>query len=258
LKVALLCVDVGNTNIVIGLFNQEALVASWRVATRSDLTADELAVIVDRLFELKGINRKLIHGASVCSVVPGLNRALVGMCESYLHLSPLFIGPGVRTGVRVLVENPKEVGADRIVNTAAAYHKYGGPCILIDFGTAVTYDAISENGEYLGGAIAPGLMISLEALVQRTAQLRFVEPTAPQSVIGKSTITSIQSGLMWGFVGQVEGIIRRMRKELGKNTKVIATGGDAMMIASLTRVIETVDPFLTLEGLRIIYGLNRG
>lgn len=252
----LLAVDVGNTNVTFGLFEGDRLVADWRVTSHRERTADEMAVELRQLFALRGLELSLIDGVVISSVVPTLNPALVEASRRYLNCEPVMVGPGVRTSVRIRYENPKDVGADRIANALAAYTKYGGPVIVIDFGTAVTYDAISAGGEYLGGAIAPGVEISLDALVSHTAMLRRVEPVAPDSVIGRNTVSSIQSGLVWGFVAQVEGMVKRMVDELGGKAHVVATGGQATLVAGLTHVIEATDPLLTLEGLRLIYAQN--
>lgn len=252
----LLAVDVGNTNVTFGLFEGESLVADWRVTAHRERTADEMAVELRQLFELRGYDLSVVDGVVISSVVPTLNPALVEASRRYLKCEPVMVGTGVKTSVRVRYENPRDVGADRIANALAAYTKYGGPVVVIDFGTAVTYDAINAEGDYLGGAIAPGVEISLDALISHTAMLRRVEPVAPDSVIGRNTITSIQSGLVWGFVAQVEGMVKRMVAELGGSARVVATGGQAALVAGLTHVIEATDPLLTLEGLRLIYLQN--
>jgi type III pantothenate kinase len=252
----LLAVDVGNTNVTFALFDGERLAADWRVTSHRERTPDEMAVELRQLFALRGFELDVVSGVVISSVVPNLNPALIEASRRYLKCEPIMVGPGVKTSVRVRVENPKEVGADRIANALAAYTKYGGPIVVIDFGTAVTYDAINAEGDYLGGAIAPGVEISLDALVSQTAMLRRVEPVAPDSVIGRNTVTSIQSGLVWGFVAQVEGMVARMVAELGGSAHVIATGGQASLVAGLTHVIEDTDPLLTLEGLRLIYNQN--
>jgi type III pantothenate kinase len=252
----LLAVDVGNTNVTFGLFDGERLAADWRVTSHRDRTADEMAVELRSLFALRGLELGLVTGVVISSVVPNLNPALVDASRRYLKCEPVMVGAGVKTGVKVRYESPRDVGADRIANAIAAYTKYGGPTVVIDFGTAVTYDAISAEGDYLGGAIAPGVEISLAALVSHTAMLRRVEPVAPDSVIGRNTVASIQSGLVWGFVAQVEGMVARMVGELGGKARVIATGGQAALVAGLTHVIEETDPLLTLEGLRLIYLQN--
>jgi len=252
----LLAIDVGNTNVTLALFDGETLVADWRVTSHRERTADEMAVELRQLFELRGYELTIVSAVVISSVVPTLNPALVEASRRYLKCEPIMVGPGVKTSVRIRYENPRDVGADRIANALAAYTRYGGPVVVIDFGTAVTYDAISADGEYLGGAIAPGVEISLDALVSHTAMLRRVEPVAPDSVIGRNTINSIQSGLVWGFVAQVEGMVQRMVAELGGKARVIATGGQAALVADLTHVIEKTDPLLTLEGLRLIYVQN--
>lgn len=252
----LLAVDVGNTNVTFGLFDGEHLAADWRVTSHRERTADEMAVELRQLFSLRGLDLEIVTGVVVSSVVPNLNPALIEASRRYLKCEPVMVGPGVKTGVKVRYETPRDVGADRIANALAAFTKYGGPIVVIDFGTAVTYDAISAEGDYLGGAIAPGVEISLDALVSQTAMLRRVEPVAPDSVIGRNTVASIQSGLVWGFVAQVEGMVARMVGELGGKARVIATGGQAALVAGLTNVIEETDPLLTLEGLRLIYQQN--
>jgi type III pantothenate kinase len=252
----LLAIDAGNTNVVMGLYDGERLVADWRMTTPSTWTGDEVAIMLNDLFELRGLTVEAVDGVIIGSVVPNLTPALEEASVEYLKVRPVIVGPGVRTGIRLAIENPKEVGADRIANTLAAFRKYGGPAIVIDLGTAVTYDAVSAGGEYLGGAIAPGVGISLDALVAHTAKLIRVELLAPDAVIGRSTMSAIQSGLLWGFVGQIEYMVKRMTDELGGTAHVIATGGQAAMVAGLTRVIDDVDPQLTLEGLRLIHLQN--
>jgi type III pantothenate kinase len=253
----LLAIDVGNTNIALALYDGDKLAADWRTSTHIDRTADEMGVELTQLFALRGREVQEVTGVVLASVVPTLNPALIEACRRYLRQEPVVVGPGAKTGVRVLYENPKDVGADRIANALAAHRKYGGPAVVIDFGTAVTYDAISSDGDYLGGAISPGIEISLDALVAHTAMLRRVEPVPPDSVIGRNTVAAIQAGLIWGFVGQVEGMVKRMTEELGGSAKVIATGGQATILNGLTTVIDAVDPLLTLEGLRLIYLQNR-
>lgn len=252
----LLAVDVGNTNVTIALFDGDRLVADWRVTSYRERTADEMAVELRDLFELRGIDLGVVSGVVIASVVPTINPALVEASRRYLKCEPVMVGPGVKTSVKVRYENPRDVGADRIANALAAFTRFGGPIVVIDFGTAVTYDAINADGDYLGGAISPGIEISLDALISHTAMLRRVEPIAPDSVIGRNTITAIQSGLVWGFVAQVEGMVKRMVDELGGSARVVATGGQASLIAGLTHVIEATDPLLTLEGLRLIYAQN--
>jgi type III pantothenate kinase len=253
----LLAVDAGNTNVVMGLYDGDKVVAGWRITTPATWTGDEVAMLLTDLFELRGLATGVVDGVVIGSVVPNLTAALEEASVGHLKVAPVVVGPGVKTGIRILIENPKEVGADRIANTLAAFKKYGGPACVIDLGTAVTYDAVSSTGEYLGGAIAPGVGISLDALVSHTAKLLRVDPVAPDSVIGRTTVAAIQSGLMWGFVAQIEGMVRRFREELGEGMRVIATGGQAPVVAGLTTAIDVVDADLTLEGLRLIYLQNR-
>ena len=255
----LLAIDIGNTNTVLGAFHGEELAQHWRVATRADATGDELGITLQGLFASAEVSTAEITDVIISSVVPVLNEAVVDMAHRYLRIEPLLIGPGVRTGIQIRYDNPKEVGADRIVNGVAAFRKYGGPAVVIDFGTATTFDAIGANGDYLGGAIAPGIRISMEALFSRAAKLPLVELVAPRegNVIGKNTVESMQAGIIFGFVGQIDGVVERMRGELGGSCRVIATGGLAALIASHSRVIEVVDENLTLEGLRFLYELNR-
>src|SRR6202162_3569195 len=252
----LLAVDVGNTNVTLALFDGERLAADWRVSSHRERTADELAVELGQLFSLRGFELEVVDGVVIASVVPNLNPSLLEVSRRYLKCEPVMVGPGTKTSVKVRYDNPKDVGADRIANALAAFTKHGGPIIVIDFGTAVTYDAINAQGDYLGGAIAPGVEISLDALVSHTAMLRRVEAVAPESVIGRNTVTSIQSGLVWGFVAQVEGMVERMVAELGGSAKVIATGGQEAVAGGLTNAIGSVGPLLTLEGLRLIYAQN--
>lgn len=252
----LLAIDAGNTNVVMGLYDGERLVADWRLSTPPSWTGDEVAVLLRDLFALRGLEPAKVTGVVIGSVVPNLTPGLEEASLVHLKVQPVVVGPGVKTGIRIAIENPKEVGADRIANTLAVFRKYGGPAIVIDLGTAVTYDAVSAAGEYLGGAIAPGVGISLDALLAHTAKLVRVELVAPDAVIGRSTVTAIQSGLLWGFVGQIEGMVRRMTDELGGTARVIATGGQAGIVAGLTHVIDEVDPQLTLEGLRLIHLQN--
>jgi len=253
----LLAIDVGNTNVHIGLYNGVELAADWRLSSRTDRTADEVGAELVQLLQLRGFERKDVSAAVVGSVVPSLNTALVDAMQRYLAVDPLMVAPGTKTGVRILYQDVSQVGADRVCNALAAFTKYGGPAVIIDFGTAVTYDAINKDGDYLGGAIAPGVEISLGALVAQTALLRRVEAVLPDSVIGRTTPGAIQSGLMWGFVAQVEGMVKRMVGELGGQAHVIATGGQASLVAEATGgVIQAVDPLLTLEGLRLIHVQN--
>lgn len=254
----LLTVDIGNTNIVLGLYEGDTLKTHWRLNTVPGKTADEYAVTVLSLMERAGFSVPgSVTGTIIASVVPAVTHPFVELGENYLDSKVLVVGAGVRTGVRVRVENPREVGADRVVNTAAAHKLYGGPACVVDFGTATTFDAVSAEGDYLGGAIAPGLAIAADALGQRAAQLFRVELTAPPDVIGKSTVQAMQSGLFLGYVALVEGLVNRFRTRLGPEMKVIATGGLGEVIARHTDVLEVVDPWLTLAGLRLIWELNQ-
>ena len=252
----LLVIDVGNTNIVLGIFKDQELVDHWRVSTDRLRTTDEYGVIIRHLFYLNGVNSEEIDAIIISSVVPPVMPTLERMCQRYFGLTPLVIGPGVKTGMDIKYDNPREVGADRIVNAVAAYEKFGGPVIIIDFGTATTFCAVDKKGTYLGGAICPGIGISTDALVQRTAKLPRIEVVQAEKVICRNTVESMQAGVFYGFVGQVDGIVTRMRRELGCKAKVVATGGLAVIVAPATDAIDVVEPMLTLEGLKIIYDRN--
>lgn len=255
----LLVIDIGNTNIVAGVYreNSDELLYHWRLSTDPEKTADEYGLLLKGFFDYHGLPLSGVKAVIVSSVVSPLTQIIEWMAERYLKLRPLVVGPGIKTGMNILYEDPKEVGADRIVNAVAAYSKYGGPLIVVDFGTATTFDAISADGAYLGGAIAPGIGISTEALFERAAKLPRIDLTSPKAVIGKTTVASMQSGIIYGFAGQVDEVARRMRKELGGRAKVVATGGYGPLIAKETSTVDVVDPFLTLEGLRLIYLKNR-
>jgi type III pantothenate kinase len=253
----LLVIDVGNTNTSLGVYEGTELVTHWRLTTARARTVDEYGVHTRNLFELAGIDFKAITAVAIASVVPPLNFTLKKMSEVYLNHTPLFIDNTTETGLEILYEPASDVGADRIVDAVAAVHKYGVPCIVVDFGTATTFNAIDAERRYLGGVITPGINISFEALFERAARLPRVEMKRPQTVIGSSTVTAIQSGMYYGYIGLVDGILRRMREELGGATSVIATGGLAQLIAPGSEFIETVDDTLTLEGLRLVYEKNR-
>jgi len=260
----LLAIDVGNTNTVLGVYEDEKLKAYWRMRTDKDKTADEIGITLIQLFEYENMKVSDITGVIISSVVPPMMYSLEHAIRKYIKAEYLVVGPGVRTGMNIKYDNPREVGADRIVNAVAAYEKYGGPVIVVDFGTATTFCAISEKGEYLGGVIAPGIKISMDALFERASKLPKVELIKPEKVIGKNTVSSMQSGAIYGYVGSVDYIVNRMKQEMLQdmpdkttNIKVIATGGLARMIASESETINQTDPLLTLEGLRIIYHRNK-
>jgi len=233
------------------------LAAHWRVTTHRTQTADEYGVLFVNLFNMRGLSVDQVKHIIISSVVPPVESTLRRVCENYFHLQPLFVEPGIKTGMPVLVDNPSELGADRLVNAIAAFERYGGPCIVVDFGTATTFDVISAKGEYLGGAISPGLGISADALFARAARLGRVDVRRPAKVIGTNTVTHLQSGLYYGYIGLVDGIIERMAAELGAQLKVIATGGLARTISADSRYIATIDDMLTLDGLRILFERNR-
>ncbi len=253
----LLAIDIGNTNVTVGMFRGEELQATWRIATGIDRMPDEYAVILLNLLRQQGMDAPDVTKVSLCSVVPPLTGTFEELCQRYFRVSPLVVRAGVKTGVRICMDNPAEVGADRIVDAAAAHHLYGGPVIIVDLGTATTFDTVSKEGNYLGGAIAPGLSVAAEALFTRTAVLPRVELTRPERAIGTNTIAAIQSGLTFGYVGLIEGLIARIQRELGEKAKVVATGGYAGLIAKETSVIDVVNADLTLIGLRLIYMMNR-
>jgi type III pantothenate kinase len=253
----LLTIDVGNTNTVLGVFRGEDLIANWRLTTARAQTVDEYGVLTRNLFSFAGLNQQEVSGVIISSVVPPVNWTLTEMSRLYLGKTALFVEPGVKTGMSVLVDNPMEVGADRIVNGVAAFHKYGGPCIVVDFGTAITFDVISARCEYLGGVIAPGIGIASEALFSRAARLPRVEIKDPGKVIGTNTVTHMQAGLYYGAVDMVDGMLSRIKTELKSDAVVIATGGQAPLVARGAKQIQHVDEFLTLTGLRLIWEKNK-
>ena len=254
----LLAIDIGNTNITLGVFDDDRIVSTWAVATDLKSTADEYAVLLSSLLTGSGLAFEDIDQISISCVVPPLLATIEDLCTRYIYnIPPLIVGPGIKTGVRICTDNPREVGADRIVNTAAAHRLYGGTMIVIDFGTATTFDVISKNGDYLGGAIAPGIGIMADALFTRTSKLPTVELITPERTIGKNSIEAMQSGIMFGYVGLIENLVTRIRKELGEKARVIATGGLSALFASETKIIDKVDKNLTLIGLRLIHEMNR-
>ena len=263
----LLAIDVGNTNTVLGLYALDVeqvqngqpakLTADWRISTHRAQTVDEFGVFFVNLFEMHGLSPSAVKHIIISSVVPPVDSTLRQVCEKYFHLEPLFVEPGIKTGMPVLVDNPAELGADRLVNAIAAFEHYGGPCIIVDFGTATTFDVVSAKGEYLGGSIASGLGISADALFSRAARLGRIDVKRPPKVIGTNTVTHLQSGLYYGYIGLVDGILERMANELGTQPRIIATGGLARQISPDSRYINEIDDMLTLEGLRLIFERNR-
>jgi len=253
----LLVMDIGNSNIALGIFDGKDLIQHWRIGTIKNKTKDEYGILIKELFHLNNIKEKSIKNIALACVVPPLLPTIVEMYGKYLGITPMVIEPGIKTGMPILYDNPRDVGADRIVNSVAAFEKYGGPVIVIDFGTATTFDAVSKKGEYLGGVISPGIIISSEALFEHAAKLPRIEFVKPKKVIGKNTIWSMQSGIIYGYAGLVDAIVARMKREIDGNPSVISTGGLADIISPESKMIKTVDPLLTLEGLRIIFEKNK-
>ena len=254
----LLAIDIGNTNINLGVFEGPLLKSTWRIASDQHRLTDEYGLQIVSMLPLKGVDPQEVTDACLCSVAPTLTSTFEEICATYFKVDPLTVTAGVKTGVRILYDAPRDVGADRIVDAVAALHLYGGPVIIVDFGTGTVFDAVSRDSEYLGGAIAPGINVAADALFLSTSQLRRVDLTPPKSAIGRNTIAALQSGLVWGYVGLVEGMVARFKEEVGGDAKVVATGGLAEVIAKETSVFDTVNPDLTVVGLRIIHEMNMG
>lgn len=252
----ILVIDVGNTNIVLGIYEGRTLLHHWRLSTNRSGTVDEDGIMILNLFNHAGVKVEQVDGIIISSVVPPLMNVLENVCKKYLKQLPLIVGPGIKTGLNIRYENPREVGADRIVNAVAAIELYGPPLIIVDFGTATTFDFIDQHGQYIGGAIAPGIGISTEALYQKAAKLPRIELTKPKSTVGRNTVSSMQAGIIYGFAGQMDGIVERMEEEFQVKAAVVATGGLAELISSESRTIQHINPLLTLQGLQMIYERN--
>lgn len=248
--------DVGNTNTVLGVYEEDELKFHWRIETSRNKTEDEYGMVIKSLFQHVGITFDQIEGIIISSVVPPIMFSLEQMCQKYFNIKPMIVGPGMKTGLNIKYENPREVGADRIVNAVAAIHEYGSPLIIVDFGTATTYCYIDEDGHYMGGAIAPGITISTEALYSRAAKLPRIEIIRPDHIVGKNTVSAMQAGILYGYVGQVDGIVNRMKEQSKKQPTVVATGGLAPLIGEEAQSIDIIDPLLTLKGLCLIYKRN--
>lgn len=253
----LLTIDIGNTNVTIGVFENERLRHTWRMATAINKMPDEYAIFLLNAFNNKGLKPDDITGIAMCSTVPPLVIIFTEMLQQYFNAQPLLVGPGIKTGVRIRFDNPREVGPDRIANTAAAHHLYEGPVIVVDVGTATTFDIVSAEGDFIGGVIAPGIANAAEALFTRAAALPHIELVAPKQTIGPNTVSAMQSGIVFGYVGLVEGLVERIQRELGEKATVVATGGYAYIITPETTIIDTINPDITLIGLRLIYEMNQ-
>ena len=253
----LLVFDIGNSNIVMGTYEGKKLLRHWRISTDRQKTGDEYGMLINSLFAYQNIRMEQVRSIIISSVVPPLMVPMIKMCERYFHIHPLVVGPGIKTGFRISYENPREIGADRIVNVAGAFEQYGGPLIVIDIGTATTFDVVAPNGDFLGGVIAPGLSSSADALFQRAARLPRIELVTPKRIISRNTVSGMQAGIIYGYVGQIDEIVRRMKKEMGYDEiKVVATGGYARMVSRESKTIDKIDHFLTLTGLRVLYERN--
>ena len=253
----LLVFDIGNSNIVMGTYEGKKLLRHWRISTDRQKTGDEYGMLINSLFAYQNIRMEQVRAIIISSVVPPLMVPMIKMCERYFHIHPLVVGPGIKTGFRISYENPREIGADRIVNVAGAFEQYGGPLIVIDIGTATTFDVVAPNGDFLGGVIAPGLSSSADALFQRAAKLPRIELVTPKRIISRNTVSGMQAGIIYGYVGQIDEIVRRMKKEMGYDEiKVVATGGYARMVSRESKTIDKIDHFLTLTGLRVLYERN--
>ncbi|MBR4235571.1 MAG: type III pantothenate kinase [Clostridia bacterium] len=253
----ILTLDIGNTNIKTALFDGQNMLAYWRISTSRTMTSDEYGIMLLNLFAHKGINPGVVEGIAVSSVVPTINFTIEHMCQTYFGMQPMLVAPGIKTGIHIKYDNPKELGSDRIANAVASYELYGGPCIFIDFGTATSFGALNAAGEFLGGAICPGLKVTADAIVDRTAKLPRFELVKPASVIGKNTVANLQSGILYGHIGMVKYLIQRMKEELSGECKVVATGGMALLVRDDAPEINILDGLLTLKGLRLIYEKNR-